>query len=131
MTSTPSSLTPKSAFRSRMRWARATSISEKFIPAVEWAAPHANNHLALLAQSEIQPFRTQGGRKFNECHYYELPVPTDMLERLENEIVELKITLSYFIDPNPGLSASVDPQRYQSYGLRFDLRRKGESVEVF
>jgi hypothetical protein len=54
-----------------------------------------------------------------------------MLERLENGIVELKITLSYFIDPNPGLSASVDPQRYQSYGLRFDLRRKGESVEVF
>jgi hypothetical protein len=101
------------------------------VPDFDRANASASSHLALFAQSEIQPFRTQGGRKFNECHYYNLPVPADMLERLENEIVELKITLSYFIDPNPGLSASVDPQRYQSYGLRFDLRRKGESVEVF
>ena len=31
-----------------------------------------------------------------------------MLERLENEIVEMKVTLSYFIDPNPGLSANLD-----------------------
>lgn len=50
---------------------------------------------------------------------------------MENEPVEVKITLSYFIDPNPGLAASIDPQRYQSYGLRFDLRRKGEAVSNF
>jgi hypothetical protein len=54
-----------------------------------------------------------------------------MLEELENEPVKLKVTLSYFIDPNPGLSANVDPQRYQSYGLRFDLRRKGETLARF
>lgn len=58
-------------------------------------------------------------------------MPRRMLEDLENEIVELKVTLSYFIDPNPGLSASVDPQRYQSHGLRFDLRRKNEDLNVF
>jgi len=51
----------------------------------------------------IQPFKLDGQRKFNECHYYTLPIPADMLEKLENEIVELKITLSYFIEPNPGL----------------------------
>jgi hypothetical protein len=54
-----------------------------------------------------------------------------MLEKLENESVELKITLSYFIEPNPGLSANVEPQRYQSHGLRYDLRRKGESLSTF
>ena len=54
-----------------------------------------------------------------------------MLETLGNELIELKVTLSYFIDPNPGLSANVDAQRYQSYGLRFDLQRKNESVERF
>ena len=48
-----------------------------------------------------------------------------------NETVELKLTLSYFIEPNPGFSANVDPQRYQSYGLRFDLRRKGETSTQF
>jgi hypothetical protein len=54
-----------------------------------------------------------------------------MLQDLYNEEVSLKITLSYFIDPNPGMGANVEPQRYQSHGLRFDLRRKGESVETF
>jgi hypothetical protein len=53
-----------------------------------------------------------------------------MLESLENEPVELKVTLSYFIEPNPGLSANVDAQRYQSFGLRFDLRRN-ESLTRF
>jgi hypothetical protein len=100
------------------------------VPNLERATASALNHLALFAQAEIQPFK-QKGRKFNECHYYTLPIPRDMLEELENEIVELKITLSYFIDPNPGLSANVDAQRYQSHGLRFDLQRKSESVERF
>jgi hypothetical protein len=54
-----------------------------------------------------------------------------MLEELENEVVEMKVTLSYFIDPNPGLSANVDAQRYQSHGLRFDHQRKNETLERF
>ncbi|MEP0707712.1 MAG: S8 family peptidase [Parvibaculum sp.] len=101
------------------------------VPDYDRATASANNHLALFAQSEIQPFKLDGNRKFNECHYYTLPVPSTTLEELENEEVELKITLSYFIEPNPGLSANVDPQRYQSHGLRFDLRRKGEALSAF
>lgn len=101
------------------------------VPDYERATASASNHLALLAQADIQPFRLEGGRNFNECHYYNLPIPRDMLEALGNETVELKITLSYFINPNPGLGANVDPQRYRSHGLRFDLRRKGETVGRF
>jgi hypothetical protein len=101
------------------------------VPSFDRANASARNHLALIAQAEIQPFRVQGNRKFNECHYYELPIPPDMLERLENEQVELKVTLSYFIEPNPGLSANVDPQRYQSFGLRFNLQRRNEPVSRF
>ena len=54
-----------------------------------------------------------------------------MLETLNNKFVELKVTLSYFIEPNPGLSANVDPQRYQSHGLRFDHQRRRETVARF
>ena len=77
--------------------------------------------MALFAQAVIQPFASRGGRRFNKCHYYTRPTPPGMLETLDNERVGLKLTLSYFIEPNPGLSASVDPQRYQSHGLRFDI----------
>lgn len=101
------------------------------VPDYDRASASAKDHLALFSQAEIQPFKLQGQRKFNECHYYELPLPNAVLEQLENELVELKVTLSYFIEPNPGLSANIDPQRYQSHGLRFDLRRKGESVTGF
>jgi hypothetical protein len=101
------------------------------VPSLERAIASARNDLALIAQTEIQPFRVDGSRKFNECHYYMLPISRALLETLENEVVDLKITLSYFIEPNPGLSANVDPQRYQSHGLRFDLRRKNESLANF
>ena len=101
------------------------------VPNLDRAMASANDHLALIAQAAIQPFKLEGNRKFNECHYYTLPLPNDILEQLDNERVELKVTLSYFVEPNPGLSANVDPQRYQSYGLRFDLRRKGETLDNF
>ena len=101
------------------------------VPDYERATASARDHLALLTQAEIQPFRMKGGRKFNECHYYSLPLPNAVLEQLNNEIIDLKITLSYFVDPNPGFAANVDPQRYQSFGLRFDLRRKGETIPRF
>jgi hypothetical protein len=100
------------------------------VPDFDRANASAQNHLALVAQSEIQPFK-RDGRKFNECHYYGLPLPASILEELGNNPINLKITLSYFVDPNPGLSANVEPQRYQSFGLRFDLRRKGETIANF
>jgi len=101
------------------------------VPAFERATASARDSLALFAQTEIQPFRAAGGRRFGDCHYYDLPIPRSMLQDLYNEEVELKITLSYFIDPNPGLAANIEPQRYQSHGLRFDLRRKNEPMDIF
>lgn len=101
------------------------------VPNFDRANASASNHVALFAQAEMQPFRSDGGRKFNQCHYYTLPIPPGMLEELNNEPVELKVTLSYFIEPNPGLSANVDPQRYQSHGLRFDHQRPKETRAQF
>ncbi|NSY20136.1 S8 family peptidase [Neorhizobium sp. AL 9.2.2] len=101
------------------------------VPDFDRASASAQDHLALIAQNAIQPFRLKGQREFNECHYYQLPLPAAILEDLQNTVVELKVTLSYFVDPNPGFSANVDPQRYQSFGLRFDMQRRGELAERF
>ncbi len=101
------------------------------VPSFERAAASAQNHLALVAQSTIRPFKNENGRKFRDCHFYPLPWPRDVLEGLEERDIRLKITLSYFVDPNPGRSASIDPQHYQSFGLRFDLRRRLEPVSDF
>lgn len=102
------------------------------VPSFERARASAQNDLALIAQSEIQPFRYEGGSKrFGFCHYYSLPWPAEELEALAEHEVELKITLSYFIEPNPGASSSYDPYRYQSHGLRFDLQRRGEVLSDY
>jgi len=100
------------------------------VPTFERAAASARNHLALVSEAEIQPYG-RSERGMNECHFYSLPWPREALEGLGERDVTLKITLSYFVEPNPGSSAAFDPYRYQSFGLRFDLKRRSETVPDF
>lgn len=109
------------------------------VPQLNRALSSAKNDLALISEAYIQPFirkEKQDGKlasspSFNEIHYYDLPWPKSELERLENKKVSLKITLSYFIEPSPGEMAQVVPARYQSFGLRFELKRKSDTEAVF
>lgn len=102
------------------------------VPSYERAAASARNHLALVAQNTIRPFQLRKGRRFRDCHFYRLPWRGILEELGERNIdIEMKATLSYFIEPNPGISASIDPHRYQSFGLRYDLRRSTEPASDF
>jgi hypothetical protein len=112
------------------------------VPSLDRALASAQNDLALVAQANIHPFKrerrlnTQGRwmlglPTFRDVHYYELPWPRQTLEALGEQDVVLKVTLSYFIEPSPGESAPVTPTRYQSFGLRFELKRPGETAAVF
>jgi hypothetical protein len=101
------------------------------VPDLNRAVASAANDMALVAQNTIQPFRKDGSVRFNEAHIYELPWPRDILEALDNTRVRLKITLSYFVEPNPTFASAIDPARYQSFGLRFDLKRSRETAANF
>lgn len=102
------------------------------VPDIARAMHSASSDLALVSQAYIQPFKREGGRdKFGEAHYYDLPWPKEMLEELQNTTVRLRVALSYFVEPNPRSSASIDAARYRSFGLRFDLQRLGESDAQF
>ncbi|MBP5116512.1 S8 family peptidase [Pseudomonas protegens] len=109
------------------------------VPQLDRALASAQNDLALISEAYIQPFKKEVNDKgrevgvplFNEVHYYDLPWPKSELERLENREVQLKITLSYFIEPSPGELAQVIPARYQSYGLRFELKKKSDTDSDF
>ena len=104
----------KSAYRALRRYGHGG-------PTFELAAASAKNHLALISEAEIQPY-SRIGRGMNECYLYSLPWPREAFEELGGRNVSLRITVSYFVDPNPGSSASFDPYRHQSHGLRFDLK---------
>lgn len=104
------------------------------VPDIERAIFSAQNDATLIAQTEIQPYALGLDRKtgvFNEMHFYDLPWPKHVLEALENEIVMMKITLSYFIEPNLNGKAATRPDTYRSFGLRFDMKKRGESDTRF
>ncbi len=98
------------------------------IPNLEKARKSAQNSLTLISQSAFQLF---GEQKKHQCVVFDLPWPTKTLEELFDKKVKLKVTLSYFITPKAGSRGNKNKFKYQSYGLRFELKRKDEKEEVF
>ncbi len=103
------------------------------VPDLGRAVKSAKNDMVLLAQAEIQPFARakEGGGVYNEIHFYDLPWPEAELEALENEIVTMKVTLSYFVEPNLTGRAATRPDTYRSFGLRFAMKKRRQSFEAF
>lgn len=67
------------------------------VPDITRAIMSARNDTTMIAQAEIQPYAigVAGAGVFNEMHFYDLPWPKTALEQLENEVVTMKVTLSY------------------------------------
>ncbi|MEL7167216.1 MAG: S8 family peptidase [Pseudomonadota bacterium] len=122
-----------------------SALRRKFgygMPSLPRALASASDDMALFSQTYIQPYdrpeisrrdpnRRVGGITFGNAHYYDLPWPTRTLEALENSPVRLKVTLSYFVEPYPLKGSMLDPARYRSFGLRFDLKRSRETEREF
>ena len=98
------------------------------VPNAEYTLRSAVDALTLIAQGTIRPF---SDGKMREMHLHELPWPTNVLAELGEVVVRLRVTLSYFIEPNPGRRGWKRRHRYASHGLRFDVKSPTESVEEF
>lgn len=102
------------------------------VPNLERALYSASNSLTLIAQAEIQPFITKGSeRKTKDMHFYTLPWPAELLLTMRDVQVQMRITLSYFVEPGPGEIGWKDRYRYASHALRFDINSPGESDKEF
>jgi Subtilase family len=98
------------------------------VPELGRALRSANDSLTLVAQATIHPF-AEG--KMREMHLHELPWPKAILEELGQTPVRLRVTLSYFVEPNPGRRGWKKRHRYASHGLRFDLKTPTETADEF
>lgn len=85
--------------------------------------------MTLVAQDVIHPFDGEG--RMREMHLHDLPWPTDVLSELGAADVRMRVTLSYFIEPNPARRGWTRRYSYSSHGLRFDVRRATESIQEF
>ncbi|MGC4192898.1 MAG: S8 family peptidase [Thermomicrobiales bacterium] len=98
------------------------------VPDLAIALKSAKNDVTLYVEDELRPYTRDNEQ---EIHYHRLPWPTDVLQDIGSQSVKLRVTLSYFIDPNPATIARDKANVYQSHKLKFDLKMATESEEAF
>lgn len=103
------------------------------VPAIYRALFSATNALTLIAEDSIQPYGRNEKKRItlNEMRLFRLPWPLEALASLGNTQVRMRVTLSYFIEPNPLETAHNRKQRYASHGLRFAMKLPDEELDEF
>lgn len=103
------------------------------VPNLEIAKDTLNNRVNMIVEGELQPYEKKQGSspKMKEMHLHTLPWPESVLQTLENKMVKVRVTLSYFIEPGPGQKGWKNKYRYSSCGLRFDMKRPNETLKQF
>jgi hypothetical protein len=92
----------------------------------------ARNSLTLIAQDSLQPFfQVESNIKTKDINFHKIPWPKETLEQLGSVTVEMKVTLSYFIEPNPGQRGWSSKYAYASHRLQFDVKRSLETLDAF
>jgi len=96
------------------------------------------NDLSLVVEDQLQPFqrvqrenRPNSTATMRDMKLHRLPWPRQQLAALGAAPVELRATLSYFIEPNPGDRGWTRRHRYASHGLRFRVKSATETVNEF
>lgn len=98
------------------------------VPDLERARRSARNAATLIVQGVIKPY---GDKKLRELKVHPLPWPKTVLEGLGETQVRMRVTLSYFVEPNPARRGWRSRYRYASHLLRFDVMRATESLKDF
>jgi hypothetical protein len=100
-------------------------------PDLERALWSASDSLTLIVQESLHPFQHEKSKtSMRDMHLHRLPWPTQELEALGDKEVQMRVTLSYFIEPNPS-ARGRSRYRYESHGLRFEVKRPLESDNDF
>lgn len=105
------------------------------IPSFDRAVNCYKNSLTLISENTLKPYYKEdnkGNPKTFEMNFYDLPWPKEVLLSLDAD-VQMRVTLSYYIDAGPSELASRKLTRYNysSHGLRFDINHPLETKEQF
>ena len=103
------------------------------VPNLDQALWTLTNSLTMIIQENLQPFKKERGKSptLGNIQIHDLPWPRAALEGIGETTVEMRVTLSYFIEPNPSERGYISRHCYQSHGLRFDIKRPGETADEF
>jgi hypothetical protein len=102
------------------------------VPRLDHAVLSSLNDATIVSEELLRPLRLDGSVvKSHNMNLHQLPWPTEQLEELGVTQVQLRVTLSYFIEPNPGERGWHGRYRYPSHSLRFALKRGLETLPQF
>jgi hypothetical protein len=102
------------------------------VPNIENAKWSASNSLTLVVEDKVHPYKkVKSDIKTRDMNLHTLPWPKEELESLGETKVQMRVTLSYFVEPNPSTRGVASKFHYPSCRLRFDVRRALESTEDF
>lgn len=104
------------------------------VPSLEKALRSAKNDLTMIVEDGFQPFQkkeNQSNVTTKDMNLHTLPWPKKELESLGERDVEMRVTLSYFVESNPGERGRVRRYSYPSYGLRFATKDATETLSAF
>lgn len=106
------------------------------VPSLARATRCLRNRVTLVSEREIRPYEKRIAESSSriitrDLHLYKLPWPADVLAELGEVDVEMRVTLSYFIEPGPGEIGWKERYRYPSAGLRFDINSPSENQAEF
>lgn len=103
------------------------------VPDLGRALWSVSNSLTMVIETDLYPFKKEKSKEpsLRDMNLHRLPWPLDELESLGATDVEMRVTLSYFIEPNPSSRGIRSRYRYESHGLRFDVKRPDESENDF
>ncbi|MFM6134805.1 MAG: S8 family serine peptidase, partial [Sphaerospermopsis kisseleviana] len=103
------------------------------VPNLEKALFSSKSDLTMIFEDQLQPFWKIRNKpaKTNKMNFHALPLPMEKLKELGGAEVELRLTLSYFIEPNPGERGQQQKHSYASHGLRFAIKRSLETLADF
>jgi hypothetical protein len=104
------------------------------VPDVVRACRSAADALTLVVESRIRPYTREGDKsegKTREMNLHQLPWPIVELAALEEANVRLRVTLSYFVEPNPSSRGWSGRYVYPSHGLRFAMKRPEDTLDNF
>jgi len=102
------------------------------VPDLSRALKSAADDATLVVEDVLLPFKKEKSViKTRSMNLHALPWPRDELLELGAADVELRVTLSYFVEPNPGERGWTRRHRYSSHSLRFAVKRSLESLQQF
>lgn len=102
-------------------------------PDLERALWSASNSLTLVIEDLVHPYKKDQGKSpaTRDMNLHALPWPREELEALQDAQVQMRVTLSYFVEPNPSARGAASKYHYPSHRLRFDVQRPLDSTEDF